>query len=97
MASLNKEQQPKLIELKDLKPLCPWKTPSPPLSELRGLQYMKLKKPILKDGVKVYWENKYLAEEDEELQVVISYQGVFEFIDKHGVKVIKRFIDKVSC
>jgi hypothetical protein len=93
MSSLCK-QQPKLIQLKDLRPLRPWKTPPLALKELRGMQYVKLKKPVFKDGVQVYWLPKYLSNEVEEPEAEIPYQGVFEFIDRHFVSVIKRWIDK---
>ncbi|KAJ1424190.1 tyrosine kinase family protein [Sesbania bispinosa] len=89
-------QQPKLIQLKDLMPLYPWKTSPLPLSKLRGGQYMKLKEPIFKDGVKVYWQHKYLEEEAEDLEFEIPYEGVFKFIDRHVVNVIKKWIHKLG-
>ncbi|KAJ1425111.1 hypothetical protein SESBI_11226 [Sesbania bispinosa] len=88
MASL-RTQQPKLIQLKDLMPLYPWKTSPLPLSKLRGGQYMKLKEPIFKDGVKVYWQHKVLEKEAEDLEFEVPYEGVFKFIDRHVVNVIK--------
>jgi hypothetical protein len=94
MGSLSKKQ-PKLIQLKDLMPLRPWKTPSLPLSELKGVQYVKLKKPIVKDGVTIYWLPKSLVMEVEDPEIVIPYQGIFEFIDRHVVKAVKRWIDKL--
>lgn len=95
MASVRR-QQPKLVELKDMMPLCPWKTPPPPLSKLRGGQYVKLKEPIFKDGVKVYWQPKSSAmEAEDDPEVEIPYQGVFEFIDRHVVNVVKRWVEKL--
>lgn len=94
MVSNCKHDEPKLIQLKDLIPLRPWMSPPLKFSELRGVQYMKLKKPIIKDGVKVYWQPKILANEDEVQEDVIPHQGVFEFIDTHVVNVLKRWIDK---
>lgn len=88
------KEQPKLTQLKDLIPLSPWKTPPLPLSELKGAQYMKIKEPIFKNGVKVYWQPKYLDKEDEDPELIIPYQGLFEFIDTHFVNVIKRWISK---
>ncbi|RHN77661.1 hypothetical protein MtrunA17_Chr1g0157161 [Medicago truncatula] len=94
MGSISKEK-PKLISLKDLMPLRPWNSPPLPLSELRGRQYMKLKKPIFKDGVEVYWLPKILANEDEVPETVIPFQGVFKFIDRHVLTVVKRWIGKI--
>ncbi|RHN77949.1 hypothetical protein MtrunA17_Chr1g0160241 [Medicago truncatula] len=100
MASQSKEQS-KLIRLKDLMPSYPRKTPQLPISELRGWQYMKLKEPIVKDGVKVYWETKRLANEVEDPKVVTPNQGVVKLFNIYVVNVIKRLIDmivaKVSC
>jgi hypothetical protein len=59
------------------------------------VQYVKLKKPIVKDGVTIYWLPKSLVTEVEDPEIVIPYQGIFEFIDRHVVKAVKRWIDKL--
>ncbi|KAJ1425110.1 tyrosine kinase family protein [Sesbania bispinosa] len=89
-------QQPKLIQLKDLMPLNPWKTSPLPLNKLRGGKCMKLKEPIFKDGVKVYWQHKFLEKEVEDLEFEVPYEGVFKFINKHVVNVIKKWINKLG-
>jgi len=94
MVSISKHDQPKLIQLKDLMQLRPWMPPPLQFSELRGVQYMKLKKQIIKDGVEIYWQAKIIANEDEVHEDVIPCYGVFEFIDRHVVNVIKRWVDK---
>ncbi|KAE9592658.1 hypothetical protein Lal_00029196 [Lupinus albus] len=85
-------KKPELVELRKLIPLRPWQTPPPPLTKLRGQQYMKLKKPIIKNGVKIYWHPK-ISEEEFEEQIEIPYAGIFEFFDKL-VGGIKRWSDK---
>jgi len=94
MTSHSKEQ-PKLIRLKDLMPSYPRKTPQLPISELRGWQYMKLKEPIVKDGVKIYWQTKILAKEVEDPKVVAPNQGIFKLFNIYVVNVVKRLIGKI--
>jgi len=53
--------------------LYSWKTLPLLLSEVRGLHYMNIKKPIFEDGVKAYWIPKILVNEVEDSEVVILY------------------------
>ena len=74
-------EAPTLTTLKDLVPLSPWKTPLPPFSTTRSLVYIKVKEPLLKDGVRVYWEAMtVLHKQDDDLDFLIPYGGLFEFI-----------------
>jgi len=66
-------------------PSYPQKTPQLRISELRGWQYTKLKEPVVKDGVKVYWQTKRLANEVEDPKVVTPNQGVFNFLNIYVV------------
>ncbi|XWS14417.1 hypothetical protein CRYUN_Cryun35bG0007900 [Craigia yunnanensis] len=86
-----------LTTLKDLVPLSPWKTPTPPFTRSRSrLVYSKIKEPLLKDGVRVYWEAMpVLQKEDDNVDFEVPYGGLFEFIDKYVFKAIKRGIDRL--
>ncbi|KAK7283761.1 hypothetical protein RIF29_13507 [Crotalaria pallida] len=88
-------QQHELIELKNLMPLSPWNSQPQPLRKLKERQYVKLKKPILRDGVIVYWQPKIVEKEAEDLEFEYPYVGLFEFIDRYIVDVIKRWTDKL--
>lgn len=80
--------------MKDLLPLQPWKTPSPsfPYQNQNG-QYVKLKKPLVRDGTRVFWQVRMMQNEDDDLDIDIPYKGVFEFIDKWVIKTIRVWVD----
>lgn len=84
-------ESPRLVPLKQLMPLYPWRTPSPPFAENQNGQYMKVK-----HGEKVFWASKRMPNhEDNDSDMEIPYEGVFEFIDRCVVRNVKRWIDKL--
>ncbi|KAG2698261.1 hypothetical protein I3843_07G142200 [Carya illinoinensis] len=96
---MDSAKQSRLMPLTDLMPLQPWKTPAPLFPEnYQNRQYIKLKKPVVRDGNKVFWQPETLVkrdDEDEYLDVEIPYEGVFEFFDKCIIKRIRVWVDKI--
>ncbi|QCD98753.1 hypothetical protein DEO72_LG7g30 [Vigna unguiculata] len=86
--------EPKLIELKELMPLRPWNTPSLPLKKV-GVRYVKLKEPIYRDGVRVYWQT-VIEEEDENHKFEIPYERLFNLLNKRFPHIIT-FVAKFVC
>ncbi|ESW32612.1 hypothetical protein PHAVU_001G002500 [Phaseolus vulgaris] len=87
MGSARTMHEPKLIELKDLRRLLPWNTPSLPLNKV-GRRYMKVKEPIYRNGVRVYWQQ--VIEEDEEDQE----EGLFKFFNTLFFSLIGSVVGK---
>lgn len=84
-------ESPRLVPLKQLMPLYPWKTAAPPFPENQHEQYMKVK-----DGDRVFWAPKRMLNHGaNDSDMEIPYEGVFEFIDKCIVKNVKRWIDRL--
>ncbi|XVF35906.1 hypothetical protein REPUB_Repub19eG0012000 [Reevesia pubescens] len=97
--SVPNHETPTLTTLKDLVPLYPWKTPTPPFSRSRSMVYSKVKEPLLKNGVRVYWRAMPVLhkedEDEDDMDFEGPYGGSFEFIDKYVFKAIKRWIDRL--
>lgn len=94
---VSSESTPRLVTLKDLVPLCPWKTPAPPFPGNQNGQYVKVKKPLQRGGTKVFWAPKtVLLNEDEDIEsLTFPFEGLFEFFDVCVVNNIKRWIDRL--
>ncbi|KAK7376672.1 hypothetical protein VNO80_02086 [Phaseolus coccineus] len=91
MGSVPTMHEPKLIELKDLRRLRPWNTPSLPLSKVG--RYMKVKEPIYRNGVRVYWQQVIEEDEEDENPVYeIPYEGVFKFFNTRFFSLIGSFV-----
>ncbi|PON34904.1 hypothetical protein PanWU01x14_340440 [Parasponia andersonii] len=90
----------RLVTLKELVPLHPWRTPSPPFPGNKNGQYVKIKKPILKDGrTKVFWAPKTLLrikDYGEGIQdLKTPYEGFFEFVDNFLINNVRKWIDRL--
>lgn len=85
------------MQLRDLMPLQPWKTPAPPFNKKhQNGQYIKLKEPLVtEDGSRVFWQPKTMQKEADDLDIEIPYDGVFEFFDKSVIKTVRRWIDRL--
>jgi len=92
MASVQ-THKPELIELKDLMKLRPWNSASLPLSKAGG-RYMKLKEPIYRNGVKVYWQPVIEEEEARNPRFRILCQALFKFFNTRIFCVIRRLLRK---
>ncbi|CAB4296107.1 unnamed protein product [Prunus armeniaca] len=91
-------RSPSFMTLKELVPLQPWKTPPPPFSQSRCGKYTKVKDPIPKDGARVvFWAPKTRQRDadDDDIDVEIPYQGLFEFIDKFVISKVRLWIDRL--
>jgi hypothetical protein len=83
------------MPLKGLMPLQPWKTPTPPFPKNQNGQYIKLKGLQIKDGTMNFWQLKTLQNVADYSDIVIPYEGFFEFVDNHVIKTFRRWIDKL--
>lgn len=94
---VSSESTPRLVTLEELVPLCPWKTPAPPFPGNQKGQYVKVKKPLLRDGTEVFWAPKrLLLNEDEDIEgLAVPFEGLFEFCDACIINNVKRWIDKL--
>ncbi|XVE56216.1 hypothetical protein DITRI_Ditri03aG0219900 [Diplodiscus trichospermus] len=93
--NLLKYETPTLITLKDLVPLSPWKTSTPPFCRSCCPIYIKIKEPLLKDGVTVYWQAMAVHREADDIDFEVPCGGLFKIIDKHVFKAIRWWVDKM--
>lgn len=62
--SMDEAKRSKYISLKDLASLPPQKSATPPYPGNMKTRYVKVKKPLFKDGIRVYWQEISVRDED---------------------------------
>ena len=92
---LSTMSQPRLVTLKELVPLRPWSTPTPPFPGNQNGQYVKIKKPILKDGTMIFWAPKSLLRIEDHEDLNTPYEGFFKFVDEFLINNVKKWIDRL--
>ena len=91
-------EKPRLVALEELVPLCPWRTQTPPFPGNQKVQYVKVKRPLIKDGARVFWAPRALifGNEDEDIKGLrIPFEGLFEFVCESVINYVKKWVDRL--
>lgn len=61
---MDEAKRSKYVSLKDLASLPPQKAATPPYPGNMKTRYVKVKQPLFKDGIRVYWQEISVRDED---------------------------------
>ncbi|GLU04628.1 hypothetical protein SLE2022_217660 [Rubroshorea leprosula] len=87
-------ERPRLESLKDLTSMPGPRSPCPQYPGFLKTRYVKVKEPVFRNGVRVYWDEVPLHKEVGDEESEVRCFGVFRFLKVQVIGTIRRAFDR---